>query len=52
LYKYFYENVGEFKEPGGAILSIGEHLKDNRDYPIKEICFIHMVVNMIYDKVI
>ena len=52
LYKYFYENVGEFKEPGGAILAIGEHLKYNRDYPIKEINFIHMVVNMLFDKVI
>lgn len=52
LYQYFYENVGEFKEPGGAILTIGEHLNWNRTYPIKEINFMHMIINMIFEKII
>jgi len=52
LYKYLYENAGEFKEPGGAILLIGEHLHRNTFYPIKEINFMHMFVQMIFQKVV
>jgi len=52
LYKFLYENAGEFKEPGGAILLIGEHLNRNTFYPIKEINFMHMFVQMIFQKVV
>ena len=52
LYKFLYENAGEFKEPGGAILLIGEHLHRNTFYPIKEINFMHMFVQMIFQKVV
>lgn len=52
LFKYLYENVGEFKEPGGAILLIGEHLNRNTFYPIKEINFMQMFAQMIFQKVV
>jgi len=52
LYEFLYENAGEFKQPGAAILSIGEHLFRDTTIAIKEINFIHMVVDMIYKKVI
>jgi DNA polymerase III delta prime subunit len=52
LYKFLYENAGEFKEPGGAIILIGEHLNRNTFYPIKEINFMHMFVQMMLQKVI
>ena len=52
LYKFLYENAGEFKEPGGAILLVGEHLHRNTFYPIKEINFMQMFVQMIFQKVI
>ena len=52
LYQYFYDNAGEFKEPGGAILTIGDHLRWDRTYPISELNFIHMIVNMIFEKII
>jgi len=52
LYKFLYENAGEFKEPGGAILLVGEHLHRNTFYPIKEINFMHMFVQMIFQKVV
>lgn len=52
MYEYMYENAGEFKQPGAAILSIGEHLYRDTTMPIKEINFIRMIVDMIYNKVI
>ena len=52
LYNYLFENAGIFKEPGGAILLIGEHLHRNTISDIKEINFMHMVVDMVYKKVI
>jgi len=52
LYKYIYEHAGEFKEPGGAILLAGEHLHRNTFYPIKEINFMHMFIQMIFQKVV
>jgi len=52
LYQYFYDNVRDFKEPGGAVLTIGDHLRWDRTYPIKEINFMHMIINMMFDKVI
>lgn len=51
LYNYLFENAGEFKEPGGAILLIGEHLHRNSISDIKEINFMHMIVDMIYKGV-
>jgi len=52
LYEYIYDNVGEFKEPGGAILGIGEHLYRDATIAIKEINFMRMIVDFIYNKVI
>jgi len=52
LYKYLYENVGEFKEPGGAILLIGQHLVWDGIVAIKEINFMHMVIEMVWEKII
>lgn len=52
LYSYLFENAGEFKEPGGAILLIGEHLHRNTISDIKEINFMHMVVDMVYGNIV
>jgi len=52
LYSYLFENAGGFKEPGGAILKIGEHLHRNTISDIKEINFMHMVVDMIYSGIV
>ena len=52
LYKFLYDNAGEFKEPGGAILLIGEHLYRDATIAIKEINFMRMVVEMIFKKVV
>lgn len=52
LYEYLFNNVDKFASPGGAILDIGDHIKLDNEVPNKEINFIHMVVNMIYQKVI
>lgn len=46
LYKYIYENIEEFKQPGIAILSIGEHLYRNATISIKEVNFMHMLIEM------
>ena len=52
LYAYLYDHAGDFAEPGAAILTIGEHLYRDMTIAIKEINFVHMIVEMIYDKVI
>jgi replication factor C small subunit len=52
LYNYLFENAGEFKSPGDAILEIGEHLYRHDRMAIKEINFIHMVVGMMKHGVI
>ena len=52
LYFYFYENAGMFKEPGKAILEIGEHLNRHSRYPIPEINFMRMVMSMLYQKIV
>lgn len=52
LYKYLYDNAGEFSSPGGAILLIGDHLRDDPMSAIKEINFMHMVFEMIHTKAI
>lgn len=52
LYKFLYENAGEFKQPGAAIMMIGEHLYRDSTVAIKEINFMHMVVEMIFNKVV
>lgn len=46
LYSYLFENAGEFKSPGDAILAIGEHLYRDSIIAIKEINFLSMVVDM------
>lgn len=46
LYSFLFEQVGEFKSPGDAILSIGEHLYRDSIIAIKEINFMAMVVDM------
>lgn len=55
LYTHFYNNAGEFKQPGAAILLIGEYLyKDiamGNDM-LKEINFMTMVVDFIYGKIV
>jgi len=52
LYAYLYENAGEFKEPGGAILMIGKYLFQHTSVAIPEINFMTMVVDFIYGKII
>jgi len=52
LYSYLFDNVGEFKSPGDAIIEIGEHLYRNSFVAIKEINFMHMVVSMMKNGVI
>jgi replication factor C small subunit len=52
LYKFLYENVGVFKQPGAAVLEIGEHLHRHSTYPIPEINFMRMVMSFIYQKII
>ena len=52
LYKYLYENAGGFEQPGAAVLLIGEHLNRDTFYPIKEINFMHMYMQMIFQKVV
>ncbi len=52
LYEYLYENAGEFKQPGAAILLIGKYLFQDMSIANKEINFMTMIVNMIYEKVV
>ena len=52
LYSYLYENVGEFNSPGDAILSIGQHLMWDSTVAIKEINFMHMVIEMMKKGVV
>lgn len=52
LYAYLYENAGEFKQPGAAILLIGKYLFQDTTIANKEINFMTMVVDMIYEKVL
>lgn len=47
LYKYLFDNAGEFVSPGHAILEIGEAHKWDGMVAIKEINFMYMVVKMI-----
>ena len=52
LYQFLYENAGEFKQPGGAILLIGKALRWDTTVAIKEINFMEMFVDMMYEKVV
>jgi len=52
LYGYLYENVGEFKSPGDAILEIGDHMRYHGYVALKEVNFIHMVVKMFKEGII
>jgi replication factor C small subunit len=52
LYEFFYERAGEFKQPGLAILAIGEYLYRDVTMTNKEINFMTMIVDMMYQKVI
>jgi hypothetical protein len=47
-----YNRAGDFKQPGAAILLIGEYLYRDTTVAIKEINFMTMIVSMILDKVI
>ncbi len=47
LYKYLFDNAGEFKSPGDAILLLGDAHKWDGMVAIKEINFMHMFVKMI-----
>jgi DNA polymerase III delta prime subunit len=52
LYAFLYENAGKFKQPGAAILLIGKHLYQDTTIAIKEINFMAMIMDMIYQRVI
>jgi replication factor C small subunit len=52
LYEFLYENVGAFRSPGGAILSIGDHLRWHKEHANKEINFMHMVMQMMWEKIV
>lgn len=52
LYEFLYENAVAFKSPGGAILSIGDHLRWHKEHANKEINFMHMVMQMIWEKIL
>ena len=52
LYNFLYENVGEFKTPGEAIIEIAEHLRWHTEVANKEINFMHMVMRMAKNGVI
>lgn len=47
LYSYLFEQAGEFKSPGDAILSIGEALRWDSLVAIKEINFMYMIMDII-----
>lgn len=51
LYKFLYENAGEFKSPGDAIIEIGDHLVNDNIVAIKEINFMHMVMKMMKERI-
>jgi len=46
LFNFLYENWQKFKKPDETIMLIGEHLRNDLDYPIKEINFMQMVHTM------
>jgi DNA polymerase III delta prime subunit len=52
LYQYLFENVGDFKNPGDAIILIGEHMYRDSIACIKEINFIAMVAKIIRDGIV
>jgi hypothetical protein len=52
FYKYLFDNVGEMKSPGDAIILIGEHLHRHNVSYIPEINFMHMYMKMIKNGVI
>jgi hypothetical protein len=52
LYQYLFESVGDFNDPGNAIILIGEHLYRDAICAIKEINFVTMVVKMMRDKIV
>jgi DNA polymerase III delta prime subunit len=52
LYEFLFENAGEFSSPGGAILSIGEHLYRDSIIANKEINFMRMVIEMILENAV
>lgn len=52
LYAYLYDNAGEFNQPGAAILLIGKYLYQDALVAIKEINFMAMVMDFLYEKII
>lgn len=47
LYRYFYNRIDDFKEPGLAILDIGEYMYRDSFVAIKEINFVAMIVSIL-----
>lgn len=47
LYKFLFENVGEFSSPGDTVIDIGEHLYRDSMVAIKEINFMSMVMKIL-----
>lgn len=52
LYEYLYDNAGEFKQPGLAILLIAKHLYQDSTVANREINFMALAVDMIYKEVV
>lgn len=52
LYNYLFENVGDFKKVGDAIITIGEYLYRDTQIAIKEINFLAMISLMLREKMI
>lgn len=52
LYEYLYENAGEFRQPGAAILLIAKHLYQDSTVTNKEINFMALLMDMIYKEII
>ncbi len=52
LYEYLFDNADKFPSMGGAILKLGDHFRWNKQVLNQEINFVHMIVEMIQEKVI
>ena len=52
LYEFLYENAGGFKQPGAAILLIGQFLFQDSTVANREINFMAMYMQMLLEKII
>ena len=52
LYEYLFEAAPSFSSPGGAILTIGDHLRYNETTCNAEINFMHMIFYMMFKEII